>query len=170
MLRLRPLCHVSRRYIGCRRSRCLTCGPEDHPSPWTRSAKSAEQRDNSDLRGNLTSERPAVIAIRSLAEETYDGSGLTSASLGNERRTRADVSARADEASFWRAASISVIGQSVVTESLQIDLDVNLRRSPHSKRLILLLFLVAREGAATTFAPNGKASEFNGLIATGVRI
>ena len=145
MLRLRPLCHVSRRYIGCTRSRCLTCRPEDHPSPWTRSAKSAEQRDNSDLRGKLTSERPAVIAIRSLVEETYDGSSLTSARKRTPHPSECER-ARADEASFWRAASISVIGQSVVTESLQIDLDVNLRRSPHSKRLILLLFLVAREG------------------------
>jgi hypothetical protein len=30
--------------------------------------------------------------------------------------------------------------------------------------------MVAREGAATTFGENYKASEFNGLIATGQRI
>jgi hypothetical protein len=36
--------------------------------------------------------------------------------------------------------------------------------------LVPAALVVAREGAATTFGENYKASEFNGLIATGQRI
>jgi hypothetical protein len=69
-----------------------------------------------------------------------------------------------------RAASIAVIGRSVVTNSLQIELVSKLYQPQSYNTFILFMFLVAGEGHATTSLLAAKSNEFNSLIAKGVRI